>query len=257
MRCIFLFSLLFFQAVADDEKSFHDDHERGWHWYKDDSGPDNKETEQKSKDYPISSKLTATEELKQYQAQLEEAKAAAVMRPTSQNVLNYQRMQYEMVQKSGKFAEVWMQNVYQNSKIDYTQKFPVSQTARHIYLTEQKKQTEEKIRKLSVEYGLFFFFKNDCPYCDAFAPVVKGFSEKYNWEVLAISEFGEKSALFKRSVQDNGLAETWGVNTYPSLFAVNPKTGHVIPIAVGMISIQEMEERIIAIAAGKFGEIDD
>ena len=56
--------------------------------------------------------------------------------------------------------------------------------------------------------------------------------------------------MFERNLQDNGLAETWGVNSYPSLFAVNPKTGHVIPIANGMISIQEMEERIIAIAGG-------
>ena len=108
--------------------------------------------------------------------------------------------------------------------------------------------TETKIRKLSKEYGLFFFFKNDCPYCEAFSPVVQYFSEKYNWEVLAISEFGEKHKFFERSVQDNGLAETWGVRTYPSLFAVNPKTGHVIPIANGMISIQEMEERILAIS---------
>ena len=53
--------------------------------------------------------------------------------------------------------------------------------------------------------------------------------------------------MFERSVQDNGLAGMWGVSSYPSLFAVNPKTGHVIPIANGMISIQEMEERIMAI----------
>jgi conjugal transfer pilus assembly protein TraF len=164
-------------------------------------------------------------------------------------------MQYEMTQKAGKFAEVWMQNVYQNPNIDHTQKFPVSQTARHVYLAEQKKQTEEKIRKLSQEYGLFFFFKNDCPYCEAFAPVVKGFSEKYNWEVLAISEFGERHELFKRSVQDNGLAENWGVSTYPSLFAVNPKTGHVIPIAIGMISVQEMEERILTIAGDQLEDV--
>ena len=94
---------------------------------------------------------------------------------------------------------------------------------------------------------MFFFFKNDCPYCDAFSPTVKEFSEKYNWSVLAISEFGEQHSIFKRSVQDNGLADAWGVRVYPSLFAVNPKTGHVIPVAAGMISIQEIEERIISL----------
>lgn len=80
--------------------------------------------------------------MKQYQAQLEESKALAVMNPTPQNVFNYQRMQYEMTEKAGKFAEVWMQNVYKNPSIDYTQKSPVSQNARHIYLAEQRKQTD-------------------------------------------------------------------------------------------------------------------
>lgn len=249
-----------FETILQDEPFFND-HARGWHWYQEVPGPVNKKTEQKSKDFSIlqqpavSSQYPATEELKQYQAKLEEAKAAAVMHPTTQNVFDYQQMQYEMTEKSGRFAEVWMQNVYKNPSLDHTLQFPVSQNARHIYLSEKRKQIEEKIRALSQEYGLFFFFKNNCHYCDAFSPVVMSFSEKYNWEVLAISEFGENHPLFKRSVQDNGLAETWGVSTYPSLFAVNPKTGHVIPVAVGMISIQEMEERIISIS--KDGEIND
>ena len=104
---------------------------------------------------------------------------------------------------------------------------------------------------------MFFFFKNNCPYCEAFSPIVKQFSEKYGWDVLAVSEFGEKHALFPRSVQDNGLAENWGVNTYPSLFAVNPNTGHVVPVAIGMISIQEMEERIISLIVGDEDENED
>jgi conjugal transfer pilus assembly protein TraF len=237
------------ESESSQEKSFYEDHSRGWHWYEPEmpTGPDDKDTGQESTATPVPPRYPATEELKRYQEQFEEAKAAAVLRPTPQNVFNYQKMQYEMVQKSGKFAEVWMQNVYRNPNIDYTQKSPVSQNARHIYLAGQRSRTEKKIHELSKKYGLFFFFKNNCPYCEAFAPVVRGFSEKYNWNVLAISEFGETHKLFERSVQDNGLAETWGVTTYPSLFAVNPKSGHVIPVAIGMISVQEMEERIISI----------
>lgn len=255
MKTSLMMPLFFYlQVIAVQDKSFYEDHARGWHWYE----PDETKSDDAAKEtLPLSLQYPATEELKQYQAQLEEAKALAVMHPTPQNVFNYQRMQYEMVEKSGRFAEVWKRNVYKNPEIDYTQKSPVSQNARHIYLEEQQKQIEEKIRKLSKKYGLFFFFKNDCPYCAAFAPVVKLFSEKYGWEVLAISEFGEKHELFQRSVQDNGLAETWGVNTYPSLFAVNPKSGHVIPVAIGMISVQEMEERIISIINENDGENDD
>lgn len=241
---LIIFSL-FYSFLFAHEKSFYEDHARGWHWYE--KKDEDTENAQELKDYKKTEKYPATKELKEYQAMLEEAKASAVMYPTPKNVLNYQQLQYEMLEKAGKFANIWMQNLYTNTNIDYTQKFPISQNARHIYIAEQMKRTEAKIHRLSKKYGLFFFFKNNCPYCKAFSPIVKRFSEKYEWEVLAISEFGEKHPLFKRSVQDNGLADIWGVSTYPSLFAVNPKTGHVIPVANGMISIQEMEERIISI----------
>jgi hypothetical protein len=33
----------------------------------------------------------------------------------------------------------------------------------------------------------------------------------------------------------------------PALFAVNPNTGHVIPIALGMTSIDQMEIRIMSL----------
>lgn len=153
----------------------------------------------------------------------------------------------EALERANKFSSIWMENVYRNPELNYSLISPTSQKARHVYLHEKEKKKMEKIGELSKEYGLFYFFKKGCEYCKEFGPIVKRFSEKYKWSVLAISEFGEEEELFDRNVRDNGLAERWGVSTYPSLFAVNPNTGDVIPIANGMISIEEMEERIMLI----------
>lgn len=246
MKKIMIFGLAILGSNCFAEISFWDDHERGWFWYED---PKEEEEEKFPEEQEIQEKkYAATAELKQYQAELEDAKAKAVLHPTPENVARYQMMQKDMTEKAEKFSEIWMKNVYKNIELDATHSVPMFPQANRIYLAEKRKQKIQKIKQLSQEYGLFFFFKKQCPYCEAFAPIVKLFSEKYNWEVLAISEFGERLPMFERSVQDNGLAETWGVNSYPSLFAVNPKTGHVIPIANGMISIQEMEERIMALA---------
>jgi conjugal transfer pilus assembly protein TraF len=221
---------------------YFSDHERGWHWYQRDVGSDDEKEKNSKKDESL-----PLEKLKKYQQKLETAKAEAVLNPTPENVEAYQKLQYEMLEKSHKFADVWMQNIYKNPDLDYSRISPTSQNTRHIYLAEKQRKKEEKIFALSKSYGLFYFFKNNCRYCEAFAPIVKKFSEKYHWEVLAIGEDGEKNGIFARNVNDNGLAETWGVSVYPSLFAVNPQTGDVIPIANGMISIEEMEERILAI----------
>jgi conjugal transfer pilus assembly protein TraF len=243
---VFLLVTGFDVALASDYFSLH---AQGWHWYQIEPEPEDKKLDSQKDDSPL-------ERLKKYQRELEEAKAEAVLTPTPINVARYQHLQYAMLEKAGVFAKVWMQNIHKDPSLDYAQQVPVSQGARHIYLLEQQKQKEQKIQELSKKYGLFFFFKSNCPYCEAFGPTVKSFSEKYDWEVLAISEFGEQNQLFARNVQDNGLAETWGVNTYPSLFAVNPENGYVIPIAVGMISIEEMEERILSLVGDENMEVD-
>lgn len=111
-------------------------------------------------------------------------------------------------------------------------------------IDNQTKTIEQKIRVLSQEYGLFFFFSKDCPACKELAPVVKKFCDKYGWDVIAISESGEKHELFKRSEADKGLAEKWEVNEYPSLFAVNPKKELVTKISQRAISLEELEKRI-------------
>lgn len=228
------------------KKGYFELHEKGWHWYKAipelEKGEDEK-VDNGNRDYP----KNPLDELKSYQRRLEEAKALAVMHPNKENIEKYQYLQYEVLDRANKFSKIWMENVYKNPELNYSLKSPTSQKARYIFVREEEKKKIRKITNLSKEYGLFYFFKNGCEYCTEFAFIVKSFSEKYSWKVLAISEFGEVNELFERNVKDNGLAETWGVTTYPSLFAVNPKTGDVIPIANGMISIEEMEDRIMTI----------
>lgn len=245
IRFIFILFLTILNAKCK-EKSYFDEHEKGWHWYQviTESNRENSSTKREELPENLENPI---EELKNYQKRLEEAKALAIMHPTKENVANYQYLQYEALERAQKFSTIWMENVYLNSDLNYSLISPTSQNTRHIYLQERDAKKTEKIARLSKEYGLFFFFKTGCAYCEAFAPIVKKFSEKYHWEVLAISEFGERNDLFERNVKDNGLSQTWRVRTYPSLFAVNPKTGHVIPIADGMISIEEMEDRIMTI----------
>ena len=76
---------------------------------------------------------------------------------------------------------------------------------------------------------------------------MKHFSEQYGWQVLAISLDGGKLETFPNAQPDNGLFKQWDVQVMPALYAVNPKTGHVIPIALGMTGIDQMEVRIMSL----------
>ena len=52
---------------------------------------------------------------------------------------------------------------------------------------------------------------------------------------------------FPHAVPDNGSAKALKVYSLPSLYAVNPGTQQIIPIANGALSLSELEENILKI----------
>ncbi len=241
------------------QPTFFSDHAHGWHWYEaQESGTRDREPEnednQKEQAKPAK-RRTPKEVVANYREELENRLADAWMHPTPSKIKAYQSMQKDMMDRSKNFSDGWMQNVFLNPALDNTISNPVNQKARHVQLDLQKKQVTQTIQGLASEYGLFFFFSGACQYCHEFAPIVKRFSEQYGWQVLAITLDGGKLEAFPNAQPDNGLFAQWQSGgqggeqgqVMPALYAVNPKTGHVIPIALGMTSIDQMEIRIMSL----------
>jgi len=244
MKNILIMTVFFLNVCFAD--GFFNNHSKGWHWYE--KRIEDEEEPKKDNDKKDDSKTkpqTPSDIVKAYSKELENRLHKAWMNPTSDNIKAYMSMQKDMVDRSETFSQNWMKTIFTSPNLDETLKNPVNQKARHLQLDLQKKKMKETIKSLSKDYGLFFFFTRKCAYCHEFAPVVKAFSEKHDWQVLAISLDGGKSDVFKNTVPDNGLFEQWNVQVLPALFAVNPTTGHVIPVAYGLTSIDEMENRIM------------
>ena len=231
--------------------TFYQDHAHGWHWYEAQNA-ENQESQEKDQVSDTSQQPTKRKTPKEivalYREELENRLADAWMHPIPSKIKAYQEMQKDMLDRSANFSKGWMQNVFLNPELDNTISSPVNQKARHIQLDLQSKQVKQTITNLTEEYGLFFFFSSHCDYCHEFAPIVKMFSEQYGWQVLAISLDGGALAEFPNPQPDNGLFQEWQVGVMPALYAVNPHTGHVIPIALGMTSIDQMEVRIMSLA---------
>jgi conjugal transfer pilus assembly protein TraF len=249
---IMLFSPL--MTKASPENSFFGEHARGWHWYEvlpvieEPLDPE----EKKAEDQKVSGLQTPTELIKAYREALESRLHTAWVYPTPQNIKAYQEMQEDLMKRSKTFATVWMQNIFKNPELDHTLISPVNQQGRHLQIDLEKNRTFKVMKVLSETFGLFFFFSGDCPYCHQFAPIVKKFAETYGWEVIAISvDAGAPGrgslAEFPNTQPDNGLFQAWNIKVLPSLFAVNPKTQEAIPIAYGLTSLDDMENRIMAL----------
>jgi conjugal transfer pilus assembly protein TraF len=238
--------------------SYYQNHEKGWHWYEiqeledrnQEVGTKDIQKEQPQKQALPQKPKSPKEIVASYREELENRLADAWMHPTPHKIKAYQEMQKDMMDRSKTFSEGWMQNVFLNPGLDTTIANPVNQRARHVQLDLEKQQIKATIQSLAKEYGLFFFFSGGCEYCHQFAPIVKQFSEQYGWSVLPISLDGGQLEVFPNAQPDNGLFEQWqqgGHKVMPALFAVNPNTGHVIPIALGMTSIDQMEIRIMSL----------
>ncbi len=247
----FIFLVLTFQAQA----SYYDRKAEGWHWYEstlklNDLKP-NEEKPLKKKEKPElkTSELPKPQNdpvahLESFKKAVERLKAVAVLNPTYTNVKAYMAIQKELMDRSTRFAQKWMEVVYRTPLLDYTLQHPTSQAARHVYLDQQGKELETQIRALAKTHGLFFFYSGPCVYCRQFAPIVKSFAEKYHWEVLAISLDGEVLPEFPQSRKDNGSAAALGVQSVPALLAVEPTTGKVIPLSHGMSTHDQIEDRV-------------
>lgn len=239
MRIIFALLLISCQVHGQ----FIDRKAEGWHFYEEafkEPGLD-KEKEEELKTAPV---LGPLQKLKKFKEKVERLKAIAVMEPTFENVQAYMVIQKELMSKSSLFAKKWLEVVYTTPELDYSLKHPTSQTARHVYLDNKKMEMDTQIQRLSRTHGLFFFFSNSCAYCKHFATIVKAFSERYGWKVMAISTDGSVLPEFPDAVVDNGTARKLGVQFVPTLLAVNPVTEEVTPLSHGMSSQDQILDRI-------------
>lgn len=219
------------------EARFFEQRAEGWHWYE--TKPIEEEDEQKQL-------ATAEANISAMRKELERRLNLAIDNPTRDNITNYIRLQKQVTDKSQRFASNWMKVIYTTPELDESIKSPVNQSSIHVYHSLQQAEREQLIRNLAQEYGLFFFFKSSCKFCEAFAPTVKRFSDKYGFKVMAIAMDGGQLEGFT-ILPDNGMATKLGVTVAPAVIALNVRTRRLIPIAYGMISEADMETRIEAL----------
>jgi conjugal transfer pilus assembly protein TraF len=58
-------------------------------------------------------------------------------------------------------------------------------------------------------------------------------------------------AEFPNAEVNNGLFEFWGLKVLPALIAINPQAKEAIPIAYGLTSLDEMENRVMMLLGAR------
>ena len=108
---------------------------------------------------------------------------------------------------------------------------------------------EAAIREVSKDHAIFFFFRGDCPYCHAYAPILEQFASRFGFTVVAISLDGGAVPQFPAPRADNGISRSLGVSQVPATFLAQPFSGTITPLGFGVLSTDQLINRVAVISS--------
>jgi conjugal transfer pilus assembly protein TraF len=184
----------------------------------------------------------------------------AIDDPSPENVAVYLHLQRIAMDKSSRFARVSERVVQGDPVLDEITRRPTANFGANLADKQASAAGDALLERLAGETALWFFFRSDCPYCDAQAPLLEALAQRYGFAVLAVSLDGAGLAdgTFPAFQIDRGQAEALGVISTPAMFLARPDQGAVAPIAQGLLSLAQLRDRIVlaAVQAGWVSEAE-
>lgn len=198
---------------------------------------------------------SATDRIAAITRQLDELKARAILDPTEANVINYVRFQREQLDRASTFSDTWQRALWQNPDLDYTLQRPVSTVGKRLWLDNRKADRDAVLTSLGQRYGLFYFYAQSCGACEVFAPILRSVTDSHRLTVMAVSMDGGPSKDFPNYVVDSGQRARMGVpgSETPALVLFDTQTRRTIPVGYGVLSADEIMDRIFMLTNTKVG----
>lgn len=240
--CLVLsFYLILWTQLTSAEPDFYRSHETGWHWYNEDTIGEKKTPQEIEQEHVKSIKA----EKKAAQEKIQTALDEWVLHPTVENAKKYYLLQIALLNQSDRVSESAREMFLKYPELDYGLIYPSNSMARKIASDQQKTKEDKAIKLLSQKIGLFFFYRSTCPYCRKFAPTLKLFADAYHIKIIPITTDGISLPEFPNSYKDKGQTETFQVKVEPAVFVVNPYTQKAFPITYGLISFDELRNKML------------
>lgn len=238
-------------AYAQSDSWYNQDiwknEDRAFLWY-----PDNKPKAKPKLVQTVLTEPTKPKELQEFerlQKQLDESRKIAVMNPSEANLKRYIALQEKVMQHASAFTDQWQRVIWQNPQLDYSQHGrPTNNVAMQQYDHHRHLEKGQAIKKLAGTNGIMFFFRSDCPYCHAMAPIMRQFAEQYGVKVMPVSLDGRGISHFPNPLPNNGIAERLSIQHVPAVYIMDTKTRQFKPIGFGVMSQSTLEDRFLAIS---------
>ena len=223
----------------------------GWHFYCD---RDEREAEERVPQTAVPDAgpdRSATERILEMRRALEEARATAILDPSSANVTAYLRLQKETLAKAAAFSDAFRRTVWATPELDYTLKRPVGALAKQLWSDGRRAAVSGALAKLGERYGIIYLGHTDCGGCRVFGPLLRAFATRHGLDVLAVSLTGGPLEGWPEAVPDNGRARKLGLagTPVPAVVLFDTKLRRVLPVGFGVMAEDQLAERIFTLTA--------
>ncbi|NNS09970.1 type-F conjugative transfer system pilin assembly protein TraF [Erwinia sp. JH02] len=225
----------------------------GWHWYNEPKkappvkpSPPPKPTEK----VPDLSQLSPGEQAKILKRFTQEALDRAILYPTSENTATFLRWQKFWTDRASMFSQSFAVAQLNHPDLDYNLEHPHYNSTVPIQQAKEQEQQVQAIAKLSGAYGLFYFYRGQDPIDAQMAGVVADFARTRNIALIPVSVDGTVSPQVPDSRPDNGQSRAMGIDHFPALFLVEPKSRNYRPLAYGFMTQDDLAKRFLNVATG-------
>ena len=245
--------------------AFFDRAEEGWFWYEVEPEPDPSPKVKPTPTPVVPQQPIPTEEpvpvegpaplsAAWIRGNVEKYLDAALDNPTPENVQAFLYVQRVAMDKGNAFSDMVARVVPGNPDLDETYRRPVNTRGVNNVDAQAADVRDQITRELGQSKGMFFFFRSDCPYCHAIAPVIAVLRDLYGVNVLAISIDGKglPGKHFETFRINRGQAQKLNVQTVPALFLADlTGTKQIAPIGSGVMALPEIQQRMIIAAVNE------
>ena len=218
----------------------------GWHWYNQPTIIKNTKNRKYHRLYQQFQSLSASKQLKILQAATIELRDKAVLSGKVSDIANYKRAQDMWVNKATNFTVGWERMLLANPGLNYALKYSHENALAPVMQQHQHMIENQAVLHLSKTQGLLLFYREDHRSDLMFVNVMRKFSKFHHMALILVSENKRPTGNIKNVHYDyeHFKATALGINYFPALLLVNPKTGTHQVVSYGYISQEEVSKRL-------------
>ena len=234
-------------AFAEEKKSFFDNPKKGWFW-DDGTVPEVKE-KQDDRKIPDQSlpvvPLTPTQIIEKQRVEWESARDRAIVSGQEEDAEDYLRKTKGVVEQAERFGLAYQKVLWKNPELDPSAQNPTDFNSLRIGSLNSDAERKKKLGEISRKFGLVYFYKGDCQYCQTFSPILKVVREESNFAMSAFTLNGLTLPSFPDSLVNNDLARRYKVDKVPALYIVDPISDRHHLVLSGSTSYEKTMDKII------------